>query len=645
MKITRSGLLLLTWIVVLTFAFAPSSRAESRERVSLKWELEKNDVVVYRTYKITGADIVSNVEKDISRLYSVYGYDLSDTGAGIVYKTYSLAEASLAVVCKLPDRPAREGDRYEAGFEFAEIEDVAPFGARARYEFLGEIERPERPGAKYLGIKGVAAFSHSGRNPNGSSEQVEGGQMEFEVFFNPREQIVHSLVWNVRIKLKRTSNQGEREYIAHDRLVRMKKFSYRYPEFQAEVDTAIDGSSDDSVKGGVDFIIAGRKDDGTFLPYSNYKTGLTALCLLTLIKSGVSAQDPDIIKGMNWLLAQPFEHTYEVGISILALEAFYTPPTEEYMMEQGLVDDYVRALTPRDRRWMQDAVHWLVETDIQEGYWGYGYEPMAETAPADARTPGPVTGAPQNQPEQPALPGAAVRLPNMNAEAHGGSPDHSNSQYALLGLSAASRCGIEVPASEWTEYLEYYIGAQEPRGERITMPLPADGVRGDADPRQTSARGIGQAQSRGFGYRTMNTASGSMTAAGIAGLALPFYELRDRQMLNPQLRGQADQSLRDAVAWMYKNWDVRRNPGGSSSWYYYYLYGIERACVLADVFWVGDHDWYFEGAMQLIKSQFEDGSWRVGPTGSKESNLVNTCFALLFLKRATTRPRSPQSGH
>jgi hypothetical protein len=47
---------------------------------------------------------------------------------------------------------------------------------------------------------------------------------------------------------------------------------------------------------------------------------------------------------------------------------------------------------------------------------------------------------------------------------------------------------------------------------------------------------------------------------------------------------------------------------------------------------LGKHDWYEEGAQHLLGAQSGDGSWSAGG----ESALVNTCFALLFLKRATT---------
>lgn len=44
---------------------------------------------------------------------------------------------------------------------------------------------------------------------------------------------------------------------------------------------------------------------------------------------------------------------------------------------------------------------------------------------------------------------------------------------------------------------------------------------------------------------------------------------------------------------------------------------------------IGAHDWYMEGAQWLLIRQRSDGAW-AGHYGEN----VDTCFALLFLKRA-----------
>jgi hypothetical protein len=45
-------------------------------------------------------------------------------------------------------------------------------------------------------------------------------------------------------------------------------------------------------------------------------------------------------------------------------------------------------------------------------------------------------------------------------------------------------------------------------------------------------------------------------------------------------------------------------------------------------------DWYVRGAIFLLERQDEDGKW-VDATGFRPHDVLGTCFALLFLKRAT----------
>ena len=65
-------------------------------------------------------------------------------------------------------------------------------------------------------------------------------------------------------------------------------------------------------------------------------------------------------------------------------------------------------------------------------------------------------------------------------------------------------------------------------------------------------------------------------------------------------------------------------------WDLYYLYAVERAAILDRVKRVNNRDWYFEGAAYLLDRQRRSGGW-----DRPDSDTVDTCFALLFLKRAT----------
>ena len=60
-----------------------------------------------------------------------------------------------------------------------------------------------------------------------------------------------------------------------------------------------------------------------------YKTGETALALLTLLKGGVEPYDPAVERGFDWLLEQPLQRVYEVSLALLAgsvnISAFTVP--------------------------------------------------------------------------------------------------------------------------------------------------------------------------------------------------------------------------------------------------------------------------------------------------------------------------------
>ena len=61
---------------------------------------------------------------------------------------------------------------------------------------------------------------------------------------------------------------------------------------------------------------------------------------------------------------------------------------------------------------------------------------------------------------------------------------------------------------------------------------------------------------------------------------------------------------------------------------------LERVGDLLRVHLIGGHDWYHEGARYLLDHQVADGRWYDVHT-HKPINLLNTCFALLFLEKAS----------
>ena len=197
-----------------------------------------------------------------------------------------------------------------------------------------------------------------------------------------------------------------------------------------------------------------------------------------------------------------------------------------------------------------------------------------------------------------------------------GRNDLSNAQLAALGLRAAEQAGAEVPRKTWKSLIESTLGYRTPEERILTA----------ADVGTTRTTAIA-----GFGYKGPDKPYGSMTAAGIAVLEI------GREALGKALKGKTarhtDHAIRSGLAWLAHNWTTETNPG-ADKWLYYYLYGLERIGALLEIERIGAHPWYLEGAESILKRRDADGSW------SQRVREPDTCFALLFLKRAT----APSSG-
>ena len=135
-----------------------------------------------------------------------------------------------------------------------------------------------------------------------------------------------------------------------------------------------------------------------------------------------------------------------------------------------------------------------------------------------------------------------------------------------------------------------------------------------------------------------------MSTAGLGGLCIAkFYLGTDLQK---------DGTIQKGSEWFAKNFKVDGNPGGNAPdsiksrvernlgegmVHYYYLYGLERVGVFLNTEKFGDHEWYNEGAEFLLGQQDKkEGKWGNGT--------LETCFAILFLKRATAPLKAVESG-
>jgi hypothetical protein len=206
--------------------------------------------------------------------------------------------------------------------------------------------------------------------------------------------------------------------------------------------------------------------------------------------------------------------------------------------------------------------------------------------------------------------------------------DNSNSQYAALGMRACHDAGVVFPR-EWVERARaYWVVTQHPGEKGKGDSSVATGASILGDPRGW-CYDDGDGNACGHGGQPY----GSMTAGAVGAVCIYDY------MLKKDWR--KDKVVLDGLAWLDKYWSVKENGpeaetgrGAKNAWLYYYLYAIERAGMLYDTALIGNHDWYLDGARELLAAQRPDGSWNASHFNKPT---WDTCFAILFLKRATRR--------
>jgi hypothetical protein len=379
----------------------------------------------------------------------------------------------------------------------------------------------------------------------------------------------------------------------------------RDPEFLLRVNKA--------VSKGIEFLITQQKEDGSFkINYSEEFAGApTAFALLALLKSGVPRSDAVIEKGFTFLRRTPMKKVYSVSFTIMALEARWSKQEVEKRQE-----GHTRAVAARPKipgnelDWMRELVRFLLENMAYE---------------QDIRDEsGNIVGK-KNCWRYP----SAVEV-----------GDHSNSQYALLALRAAKNCGIQIPPGIWADILDHFVKTQEKDGPVVRrIRMIEDRKHGYVSYKPLT--GVAD-RARGWCYSTYvppteggspeTSTTGSMTSVGVASLLIAMDCLMGNSKLNSKRQAEARRAIQDGLAWLTHHFTVETNPGHPhGSWPYYYLYGMERAAVLAGARNLGEHDWYREGAEWFMKHQAKDGAWRHKSVGV----VPGTGFALLFLVKAT----------
>lgn len=327
---------------------------------------------------------------------------------------------------------------------------------------------------------------------------------------------------------------------------------------EAEKRNYVEKNVDTAIEKGLRALREWQQPSGSF--QSGHIHGVTALSLYTILALGGTLEDPGAAKALDWLLNNSIDwkgngrsDTYQ--ISLIAVGLSYAIP---HLAKDERRKQAVSIL--------QQAADWLVSAQVPGGGWSYSHKTE-------------------------------------------GWHDHSNSQFAVLGLRAAANAGAKVKREVWERELTHYKTSQL-----------ADG---------------------GWGYRAcyspgarLNRSTSTMTAAGVMGLAMAIGSLRT---VRPE-QISSDPAIRKGLEAMKVLWtqgltNNLKLMGGIP----YLLYSVERACMVTGQQRLGTIDWYVEGSWIILKEQNADGRF----VGTGSDPVSTHCFSLLFLKRAFVPVATP----
>jgi hypothetical protein len=323
--------------------------------------------------------------------------------------------------------------------------------------------------------------------------------------------------------------------------------------------------------------------------------GRATLTALALLKCDVPADSPEVARVLEGITKKvvngtyaptsKHEHGYESGLDAITLE---TADRDKYRPEIEAIAKY------------------LIGMHSQQGHWNYG----------DSNTP--VGG------------------------------DTSITQYGILGLWAASRAGVKVPLQTWDKAALWHLKTQRQDGGFCYHPIDQSG------------------QPPTIGMTTAGTASLHVCRmhlyprAGIHATKTDqkpqpqrptkrFGVLERVEPEKPAEKGPAaavntnynptagidriDAAIEGGLTFLTARFTVEK----VDNWRCYFLYTLERLTALADLEFIGEHDWYAEGATYLLAKQKADGSWMENSGG-----VIDTSFATLFLVRATNKMMNRQ---
>ncbi len=450
---------------------------------------------------------------------------------------------------------------------------------------------------------------------------------------------------------------NESRLVVADSPAEPKQESWLPPEEQEKVNKTIEA--------GVQWMKRHQQKDGSWGP----RPGLAALPALTLLECGVPNDDIRIQKALRYVRrAVPgLNQTYDLALCILFLDRLGDPADKKLIQtcalrlaagqmpsggwtyacpvfDDGIQDDLLTVMRARAPRDALDLFVGGKDSSAPPGFLardpndtldkgivgspsadskllpeGGGTIPLGDPSsvgktlemsrPSPEATRNALERLPKHLQELPSLrpPKESHQLPRQDRS------DNSNTQFAILGLLAARRHGVPLDRV-YALIVHRFHRSQVPDGRwNYLFSAPARAV--EVRP--------------------------SMTGAGLLGLAVQYGLAADRANPNAKPKPIDDPAVEKGFHYLsqfigqplgWKNARARnREPINL-----YFLWTVERCGVLFNRRKIEGRDWYPWGAELLLDHQNADGSWNSGGYFAPPNFVptTDTCFALLFLKRA-----------
>jgi hypothetical protein len=390
-----------------------------------------------------------------------------------------------------------------------------------------------------------------------------------------------------------------------------------------------------------------------------YPTGMAALPGLTLLECGVPAKAPEIQRAAKFVRAQApqLTKTYDLASAILFLDRLGDPKDEKT----------IRTLALRLVAGQRPSGGWTYECKIltprEEDLLLHALQKRRPVSPLELFVPAPVEKSRSDKVEGLQKPSPEDDKPPTVSKPQKGKSQDANLPDGSKGVEAKPKPPKPAAGVGRADLPPGFrdLPALQPPSQSHEMPEGDDQTTNNSTT-QFAVLGLWAAQRHhlpleralalvvqrfrvsqfpdgGWTYFYLRNAglprSPSMTGAGLLGLAVGHGLTADSLPAAEREKVANDPKIEAALKFLSEpiGKPLVKKATSESAPNLYLLWTVERVGVLYNLRSIHGKEWYSWGAAELLAQQESDGSWDCrGYKGA--TPITDTCFALLFLKRA-----------